>query len=167
MAYANRGMCLERTIEYASLQYKSKKIARIDKIPTPIKVLRIIRNQVLGAFEKKATVDYVGIAQGGKYIAFDCKECEEETRFPLKNVKEHQYEYLEEVDRLGGVAFLIIDFVKIGKRYRLDFRTLQDYWKLWKLHKNKKGYASIPIEEFREEITQGRQVVLDYLKNIG
>ncbi|KNF08926.1 putative recombinase [Gottschalkia purinilytica] len=76
--YGNRGMLLENIIEIINNQYRSKGIADINKLPTPIKILRIDRvDGVYGHLERKNTVDFSGLAKINNRtisIAFDAKE---------------------------------------------------------------------------------------------
>ncbi len=53
--------------------------------------------------KKKSTVDYIGLFKGVP-IAFDAKETKIETRFDLSNIKEHQYHFLENWEKNGGIA---------------------------------------------------------------
>ncbi len=164
--YANRGAMTEQLIDWSNNQYREKGLARIDKIPTPIKILNIVRNKVTGFIEKKSTVDYVGLIPGGQFICFDAKETQEKNIFPLKNVHQHQMDYMDQVHNLGGKAFLIVSFVKYDQYFRLDYSVLKYYWERWKANPNKRGYASIPYEEFtalRQKLKSRNGIALDYL----
>ena len=164
--YANRGAMLEELISWSNEQYASKGIARVDKIPTPVKILNIVRNKVTGFLERKSTVDYVGIIPGGRMICFDAKETKEENIFPLSNVHQHQMNYMEQIHNFGGKAFLIVYFSFHNKHFRLDYTVLKYYWDRWKAHPRKRGYASIPYTEFtalRQELKSRNGIALDYL----
>ena len=89
--------------------YRDKKIALVQKIPTPITPIEIdkqTRHITLAYFDQKSTVDYIGIAQGVP-ICFDCKECAVDT-FTLANVHEHQVNFMKEFKEQGGVSVLLI-----------------------------------------------------------
>lgn len=85
-----RGSALEDMINYTIEQYSTKKLALIQKIPTPIKPINIdqeTRHITLAYFDQKSTVDYIGAVQGIP-ICFDAKESAVDT-FPLQNIHEH------------------------------------------------------------------------------
>ncbi len=168
MSYANRGAALEHLINISNMQYKRLGIAQIDKVATPVKILKIRNSRVTGFLEKKSTVDYVGTLLGGKSVCFDAKETKGKS-FPLANVKKHQMEYMGNAVKLGGRAFIIVSFTDINKIYRLEYERLKDYWDIWQNNKGKRGYASIPLEEFslkRKELRQRRGIALDYLEGV-
>ena len=82
-----RGSALEDMINYTIEQYSTKKLALIQKIPTPIKPINIdqeTRHITLAYFDQKSTVDYIGAVQGIP-ICFDAKESAVDT-FPLQNI---------------------------------------------------------------------------------
>lgn len=97
-----RGKELEKIAEKVNLQQRLDKQSLILKVPTPL----VMTNK--GIIPKPSTVDFVGLLDGGKFIAFDAKETKVTTRFDLKNIKAHQLEYLQFVKDLGGLAFFLI-----------------------------------------------------------
>lgn len=154
--YANRGMGLQKQINAANLMYKARGQAQINEIPTPAK-------QVNGKmiYTEKSTVDFVGISHG-RCIAFDTKSTKERTRFPLKNIHEHQVDFLRSWQDQGGISFLIIEFSALGEVYYMPLNTLLANW----LRSRGDGPKSIPVEDIRfscERIMPGRGVALDYL----
>ena len=71
-----RGSTLEDMINMTNENYRDKKLALIQKIPTPITPVKIdqqTRHITLAYFEKQSTVDYIGAVQGIP-ICFDAKE---------------------------------------------------------------------------------------------
>lgn len=164
-SYANRGQDLEDMIEQTNQQYLRQGQALVQKIATPVKVLSINKRtgKVTGFYEKKSTVDYIGIHKGIP-IAFDAKETKVETRFDLKNVKDHQYLHLASWTANGGIGFLIVWFSSLDEFYYLPFELLDKYWQ----GKLQGGRKSIPYEEIAKdeyEIKQGTGLVLiDYLE---
>lgn len=157
----NRGMAFEQLINLANKQYQNKGLALINKRPTPVKVLKSKGTQILrGFYEAKSTVDYDGI-YNGRAITFEAKSVSGK-RFDLKNIHDHQLQYLKDAEKHGAVAFLLIEFRDIKKIFftplsmiRLAIKRAKDG-----------GRKSIPIDEFQvhaTEIEQGRGVVLDYL----
>ena len=82
-----RGSALEDIINRSNDSYREKKLALIQKVPTPIAPISIdkeSRHITLAYFDQKSTVDYIGAVQGIP-VCFDAKECAVET-FPLHNI---------------------------------------------------------------------------------
>lgn len=162
--YANRGRQLETELETTNQYYNSQGIAKIQKIPIPVKVLNFNSQtgKITNAFyEQKSTVDYIGTYQG-RTIVFDAKETNVETRFDLKNIKQHQYQYLKDQHQCGAVAFLLVRFKKLDESYYLPFKLLDEYM----VKKQQGGRKSIPYEEIARDqykLKANGLVLLDYL----
>lgn len=119
--YANRGMDLEYLIEQANTYYIDNDIAYIYKKPTPIGVNSVsYKNggkRITDAYYKEqSTLDFNGLYKE-KYIEFDAKETASKTSFPISNVHKHQIEHIRNINRHGGIVFLII--AMNGKYYLL------------------------------------------------
>lgn len=71
----------------------------------------LITNQ--GLIPQTSTVDFVGLISGGLFVAYDAKETKNKTSFPLKNIKAHQVDYLNVVQKLGGLSFFMIHFKEL------------------------------------------------------
>ncbi len=162
MNYANRGLELEEILEVSNKQYRHRRLAYVNKMPTPTKVL----SNGKGFYSQKSTVDFVGTVLEGKFICFDAKQTNEINKFPLTNIHSHQVEYMQEVTWLGGIAFIIVYFAKLDEFYRLDFQYLKDYWNEYQLHKGKRGFGSIPKCDLKVQVKQEYGIVLHYLKGI-
>ena len=83
-----RGSTLEDLINYTIEIYRERKLAVIQKVPTPITPIEIdksSRHITLAYFDQKSTVDYLGAVQGIP-VCFDAKECAVFT-FPLANIR--------------------------------------------------------------------------------
>lgn len=134
-----RGKALEKTANKANIQYRKDKSALIEKVPTPI----IMTSD--GLVMKPSTVDYVGLLDGGQFIAFDAKQTKVTTRFDLKNIHDHQLEYLNYVEDLDGIAFFLIHFTEVFD----DQAYITPLWLInhWKQSDERK---SIPYDEFPE-----------------
>ena len=92
-----RGSVLEELINLTNDKYREKKLALVQKVPTPITPIEIDKEKrhiTLAYFEQKSTVDYIGAVQGIP-ICFDAKECAEDT-FALQNVHEHQVTFMRD-----------------------------------------------------------------------
>jgi len=116
-----RGSLFEDLINRTNDSYRENGTALVQKIPTPITPLEIDRDKkhiTLAYFDRKSTVDYIGVAQGVP-ICFDCKECAVDT-FALQNIHEHQYRFMKDFVRQGGVAFLLIYYSHREKIYYMN-----------------------------------------------
>ncbi len=123
----HRGDSLEDLILLTNDYYKRNNYARVDKISTPIKVSEINKyGQItLGYFEKKSTVDFIGIAQGISFC-FDAKETKLKS-IPLSNIHEHQIEYMQDFRNHGGMAFMIFHYITIDKYFLVRLETLEHF----------------------------------------
>ena len=104
-----RGSTLEELINFTIEKYEESNIALIQKIPTPIKPINInhdTRQITLAYFDKKSTVDYIGVVQGIP-VCFDAKECDGDT-FSLQNVHRHQIDFMEKFEGQKGISRLRI-----------------------------------------------------------
>lgn len=124
-----RGSTLEEFINRSNDFYYEKKLAMVQKIPTPITPIKIDqekRHITLAYFEQRSTVDYIGAVQGIP-ICFDAKECALDT-FPLSNVHKHQLEFMADYELQKGVSFLIIYYSHKNLCYYMRFEELLKYW---------------------------------------
>ncbi len=124
-----RGSMLEEMINLTNTKYREKRLALIQKVPTPITPISIDkenRHITLAYFEQKSTVDYIGVVQGVP-ICFDAKECAVDT-FSINNVHEHQIAFMKEFEEQNGLAFLLIYYKKHDIYYYLTFERLYEFW---------------------------------------
>ena len=159
---ANRGMNLEEDIIQSNDYYLRNNLALIYKRPTPIQIVKVDYEK--GAkiteayFSEKSTTDFNGVYQG-RYIDIEAKSTHSKTAFPLGNITSKQFEHLEKVIELGGLAFFIIEFVKHHKTYIVEAKRIIEF-------KNTEERKSIPLSQFEEigrEIKRGFSPRLDYL----
>ena len=124
-----RGSVLEDMINRTIADYRVKNLALIQKIPTPIVPTKMDKEGhiTLAYFDKKSTVDYIGVVQEIP-VCFDAKECKADT-FPLSNIHKHQYEFMEDFEKQGGISFILIYFSKELLAYYLTFSELKEHWK--------------------------------------
>ena len=124
-----RGSGLEDLINYTIESLREKKLAVIQKVPTPITPIEIdkqTRHITLAYFDQKSTVDYVGAVQGIP-VCFDAKESAENT-FSLQNIHPHQVAFMREFEQQDGIAFFLIYYKKIEKYYYLPLRHFLPFW---------------------------------------
>ncbi len=159
-----RGEDLENLILASNLYYHKHNVCRIDKAATPIKVIETSGSKITEAyFEKKSTVDFYGIVQG-IFVVFDAKQTAINS-LPLKNIHEHQIHYMNDIEKQGGISFLIVEFTSIKKFYILPYEILNDYYERSK----QGGRKSIPISAFPKEleIQTESYIRLKYLESLN
>ena len=159
-----RGSTFESMINISTEVYESKNLAIIQKIPTPITPISIDKGKnaiTLGYFDKKSTVDYMGVVQGVP-VAFDAKETNRKN-LPLQNIHAHQMEFMEKFESQQGIAFFLVSFTLYDEIYFLPFSALKKYWSSAK----EGGRKSIPHADFGEiaiKIGSGKGVMVHYLE---
>lgn len=124
-----RGSILEEMINMTNDRYRESGLALIQKIPTPIKPVRIdskTKQITLGYFEKDSTVDYIGVVQGIP-ICFDAKECSKD-EFSMNNIHEHQYEFMKMYEQQNGIAFILLYYSHLNEAYYVPFRDIQVFY---------------------------------------
>ena len=92
-------------------KYRNEGKAYIFKIPTEFVVLRK-GAKIVSAFPKKQSpcLDYIGILPNGKSIVFEAKTTANKTSFPLSNIKDYQYDLIDEIQNYANNVFFIIEF---------------------------------------------------------
>ncbi|MBO7730147.1 MAG: Holliday junction resolvase RecU [Lachnospiraceae bacterium] len=160
-----RGSQFETVINQANEKYRELRLGLVQKIPTPIKPVEIDDNRhiTLAYFEKKSTVDYIGVVQSFP-ICFDAKECASSS-FALSNVHEHQFNFMADFEAQGGISFLLIHFTGEDKYYYMTFFELKHYYE----GAQKGEKKSVSIDELRPEffITEKLGVPLHYLEGVN
>ncbi len=116
-SHANRGMDFEKALNAMHEYYAQKQTALVGKQYLPTQV---VKGGQWAKVIDKSTVDYVGVLRGGRFVAFDAKETHIE-RIDLRALPEHQFEFLKEVEALGGVALVLVRFP--GAVYAIPFEV--------------------------------------------
>ena len=130
----HRGMGLEKDINDSNIFYRECSKALIYKKPTPVQIVRVdypkrSSAKIIEAYYKTpSTTDYNGLYRG-KYIDFEAKETKSKVSFTFKNIHEHQIHHLEDVQKHGGIAFLIIRFSVYGETYLIDASYIIEAYK--------------------------------------
>ena len=165
ISHKNRGKTLESELNSTNDYYREIKKAYIYKKPTPIKIVKVDYPNRKEAIIKEAyfttpsTTDYNGLYKG-KYIDFEAKETKSKTSFTLSNIHEHQIKHLNNIDKNGGISFIIVRFTSLNKTYLLETRLLTEFI-------NNSDRKSIPVEYFKNKgylIKDGYCPKVDYLK---
>ncbi|AXJ68332.1 Holliday junction resolvase RecU [Mycoplasmopsis bovis] len=160
--YKNRGMLLETIINQTIDYYTYNHIAFIEKKGLPIKFSNITSKEnkllLFNAFVyKRSTVDYIGCYKG-RFIAFEAKSTNE-SFLASGNIKEHQKNYLKEIDKNGGIAFLIVFFGLYDEFYLLMY---SDFMKI----ESKNQYRYEWIKKIGKRIPLTFPGIIDFLPYI-
>lgn len=158
-----RGSTLEELINRTNERYLEKGLALIQKIPTPITPINIDkehRHITLAYFEKKSTVDYIGVVQGVP-VCFDAKECAVDT-FALQNIHEHQVEFMINFEKQGGIAFMILYYSHKNLFYYLRLHDLLFFWERAKNGGRKSFRFEELVPDF--EIPKKQGILVPYLE---
>ena len=131
---------LEKRANKANLKYRKNQRALILKVPTPILYT------AKGLIAQQSTVDYTGLIEGGTFLAFDAKETKVKTSLPLANIQDHQIQYLEYVEELGGIAFFLVHFKEVHKdeAFVVPLDIVKYHW-------YESSRKSIPIKDFKDQ----------------
>ena len=124
-----RGSTLEEFVNQTIEQLKNKNLALVQKIPTPITPVRMSEDHsqiTLAYFEKRSTVDYIGVVQGIP-ICFDAKESVADT-FPLQNIHEHQVQFMTDFEKQDGITFLLLYFSERNILYYMRYEEMMCFW---------------------------------------
>ncbi len=142
-----RGSAFEELIGMTNDKYRQQRLACIEKIPTPIKVTKISKQKRSieeGYFEKKSSVDYIGLVQGFP-VCFDAKETSLDN-FPLKNIHLHQIEFMKDFVFQKGLAFILVHFTKKDEMFLLPSEVLFEYYE----NAQNGGKKHIPYSAFNQ-----------------
>lgn len=165
-SHANRGKTLEMLIDMTNNMYRNGGKADVDKVPEPVKILKVEKNKVTGHLDAPKWVDYIGISAGNAII-FDAKETHD-TKLPLKNITPNQYQKLKSWYQQGAASFLIVAFWIEGKNEPEVY--LLKIWQLAAFYESPKtgrGTKSIKLDFFREScarIGSENGYAINYLK---
>ncbi|MDR1913366.1 MAG: Holliday junction resolvase RecU [Clostridiales bacterium] len=142
-----RGSNLEELINLTNAIYTRRGIGVIQKVSTPITPVEVNNKEhtiTKAYFEKKSTVDYIGVSRG-KALCFDAKETSR-SALPMQNVHRHQLEFMEQFENQGGVSFLLVSF---SLKAEVFFMTYRDLLAGWTASQNG-DRKSIPYDAFAQ-----------------
>jgi recombination protein U len=158
------GMSLEEDINQTNTYYLTYGLANVHKKPTPVQVVTVnypARNKakiVEAYYKKPSTTDYNGVYQGYA-LDFEAKETNHVSLFSLKNIHQHQLEHLEDVQRHGAIAFLIIRFSRYNETYLLFYHQLEAFLK----NNQRKSIPRTYLQEHAALISYSLTPPVDYL----
>lgn len=162
MGRINRGIGanFEAQVEDICSIYESKKLAKIEKTPEPMKILKHIEDgRFETVFTKVAQPDFKGTIKGGKTVVFDAKYTEAD-RITYQVLSDFQRETLLQYKELGAMAFVLVGFSD-GAIYRIDIET-------WESMKENFGRKYLKQEELDEMSLRAKEIkgVIDFLRII-
>jgi len=140
-----RGNSFEELIDLTNQLYAMRELAIVQKIPTPITPVEVdtkSRTITSAYFDKKSTVDFIGVAQG-LAMCFDAKETKQQS-LPLSNIHAHQIGYMENFRKQRGVSFLLVNFQAKGEIFLLPSQDLAKFY----AQAQNGGRKSIPYVAF-------------------
>ncbi len=160
-----RGSTLEDFINISNEKYMQGNLALIQKIPTPIKPIKIDRSTrhiTLAYFDQKSTVDYIGVVQGIP-VCFDAKETAVDT-FPLQNIHPHQIRFMQNFEKQNGIAFIIIYYSQRDEFYYVPFIDIMKFWE----RGQNGGRKSFTYEEIDKDyrIKSSKGILVHYLETL-
>ncbi|PEW84275.1 Holliday junction resolvase RecU [Bacillus cereus] len=166
MGPGNRGMAFEKLINLSNEMYQRGGRALINKRPTPVKVLRMVYGRVKdGYYESKSTVDYDGVYKG-RAVAFEVKSTNEINRFDLKNIAQHQLDYLEKAEKMGAIYFFLIGFSKDKSVFVVPLSVIQSYVRMSQQPKGKKSIPRADFNIYGHLVDQTERAPVDYLRYV-
>lgn len=125
-------------------KYRKEGKAYIFKVPTEFTVLRK-GARIVSAFPKKRSpcLDYIGILHNGKAIVFEAKTTANKTSFPLSNIKDYQYNLIDEISQYVDNVFFIIEFRELREIYLIEGKKIKEF-------KENNTRKSIPYRDFKD-----------------
>lgn len=120
----NRGMFLETIIDNWCDSMREQDIAMISKMPVNHKILSVHDNMITGVLKTNDYCDYIGI-WNGNYIEFEAKETTK-GYFNSSNLKRHQFNKLINVNKHGGVSFIVVYFHLENRYFMVNSSIIRD-----------------------------------------
>lgn len=144
--YANRGKPLEMLVNYEIDRLWTEELGVIAKQHVNWCIIRRQKRVVSAYPVEKAVVDYLGLYKG-KPVAFDAKSTQDETSFPLANLKPHQIEFLRTWEKVGGIGFWLVEFGRLTRWFVLHHKDLLAFL-------DTEERKSIPLPYFEEKAVE-------------
>lgn len=160
-----RGSLLEDMLNRTNECYRRKNLALIQKVPTPITPVEMNEKKqiTLAYFEQKSTVDYIGAVQGIP-VCFDAKESAVDT-VPLQNIHEHQIEFMNDLERQGGIAFIILMYTQRDEIYYVPLKDINVFWQRMK-NGGRKSFTYEELDKSLRIVRKGEYLV-HYLETLN
>lgn len=153
------GEYFENLISSSLAWYKNKGLAFVEKTPEPMRPLRAPnrQGQFLACYTKAGQPDFKGTLIGGRAIVFEAKHTNKE-QIDFDRLTREQQESLEEHDRLGAAAFVVVN-IGLDHFFRVP-------WKVWKNMKKIYGHKHMKFCELEPYRIQYQNGILKLLEGI-
>lgn len=138
----------------ACQQYYTRKVATIQKVPTPYKIIGTTDRGLIAVPKEKSTVDYIGQYRGIPF-AMEAKKTDNKTLFRIDPWKReaHQREFFEQWE---GLKFYFISFWKLQEHYLVPYSNVKNHFENGKM----------PIKWFRDnhpKVPSSQGIILNFL----
>lgn len=150
------GEDFENRISAICEYYEQLGLARIEKTPEPMKILKHIDNgHFETVFTKMAQPDFKGCIKGGRTVVFDAKYTTS-NRITYQVLSEHQREALLIYNNLGAMSFIIVGFAT-GDIYKIEIDT----WSKMQQIFGRKYMLQSELDEMGFKVRKDKKGVLD------
>lgn len=163
---ANLGKSFEELVNYQNQLYINRGVSTVQFIPTPWVVTRRYGKIVDAHTVSKSTLDYRGSVKINNHnfaVSFDAKETSNEQGLPLRNILEHQVDFIRNCIKVGEYAFVLCSVIPNNQVYLIPGDVVVEKYDSWKANKGKHGYNLISVD-CMESIPQTRGNVCDWLE---
>jgi recombination protein U len=152
------GQNFEMQVEEICKIYEMNMLAKIEKTPEPMKILRHLENGVFEAvFTKAAQPDFKGVLKGGRTVVFDAKFTESD-KITYQVLSDFQRETLLKYDSLGAMAFVLVGFAD-GSVYKIDIKEWSQMQNLF----GRKSIKQVELNEAGYKVNKTKRGVIDFL----
>ena len=147
----SRGQAFEGIIEVSCRYYRGKGVADILKSSEPMRPLSKpnSKGQFLACFTKKSGPDYVGVLNGGRFIALEAKHTDAD-RLQHSVVSEEQEKQLNRHTALGAKCFVIVSF-----RFQQFFKIPWEVFRDMKARYGRKYIRPKDVQEYKVRYVGG------------
>lgn len=112
---AKSGKAGELPVEAQLHLCRIKKIARVFRVPNDVQPIRT-KGRLVAFPKRKSGPDYLGVLSNGQAVALEVKHCQatrikrgvSAPRLDLRNIEPHQVSDLLEIEKMGGLAFVVL-----------------------------------------------------------
>lgn len=150
------GALFENLIERTCTHYRGKGIADIKKTPEPMKPISPLgRGQFRAVYTKKGQPDFMGTLKGGRSVQVEAKHTQAKL-IQFDTVQDHQGLQLQNTERLGGLALIVISF-----RFENFYALTWTEWQQVKKDTGKKSCNEKDLAEYKVDQVAARIQFLD------
>lgn len=152
------GENFEQQVENICKIYEQNKLAKIEKTPEPMKILKHIENgHFETVFTKSAQPDFKGTIKGGTTVVFDAKFTHADI-IRFQALSDYQRETLLFYSELGAISFVLVGFFD-GSIYKIDI----DKWNNMKKIFGRKYIKRDELDEMNMRAPKKQNVDGDFL----